>query len=118
MRMLIKKLSLAFSLIFVICVLSNCAALKAISGALGSTSNSGTSVSGNSLHAGKKEINTTGTDYSEVGEIHHNYMKQPGDYVISIITLLCIFALIAFIAFRFFKFLKKVVSYSHRARFE
>ena len=118
--MLVKKLLLAFSLIFVICVLSSCAALKAISGALGSTSNSnsGTSVSGNSLHAGKKEINTTGTDYSEVGEIHHNYMKQTGDYVLRIVGLLGILGLLGFIAFRFFKFLKKVVSYSHRARFE
>lgn len=72
----------------------------------GSTTNSGTNVQGNSLHAGKKETNATGTDYTNVGKVNHHYTRQTGDYVLKGIGSVGLLALFGFIIVRFFKFLR------------
>lgn len=101
--------SIVSSIILVVIIAtscSGCAYIKAFMTWAGSTTNSGTNVQGNSLHAGKKETNTTGTDYTNVGKVNHHYMRQTGDYVLRGVGLLGLLALVGFIVLKFFKFLR------------
>ncbi len=98
--------------------LNGCALIKAVSSFISPSHNSGTSVRGNTLHAGPQTNKVGTTGYRNVGEVNYHQVKQTGDYILRIIGLIGLFALLAFITFRFFRFLKRLIELEHRSRKE